>query len=198
LVAVLGAGGHLFRPESLALFRDGPSCTLLRLSGRGGLAFLGGDGFVEATVDSAEGGARPPLACQDVAGPELFELVRYEAADDALVAMGVDGAPLATFLRAGDDIAVRDETSAPAATLRAVRGGFELVETGGAVLATAGTTDDEVDGWRDDQWWLRPTGARLPLRPLAAVALVLAAKVLLGRPFPVPAGSEGDAGPIGS
>lgn len=64
---------------------------------------------------------------------------------------------------------------------------FELIETGGGLLARLGTSDVELDGWVDDQWWLQltPGPTRLPLHPLAAVALVLAAKVLLGRPAPV-------------
>ena len=67
--------------------------------------------------------------------------------------------------------------------------GFELVETGGGSLAAMGRSDHEIDGWIDDQWWLQPAG-RLPLRRLAAVAMVLAAKVLLGRPWPVRAGAD--------
>ena len=43
---ILGRGGHPFRPDHLPAFRDGPSCTLLRLSGRGSLVLLGGDGAV--------------------------------------------------------------------------------------------------------------------------------------------------------
>jgi hypothetical protein len=84
---------------------------------------------------------------------------------------------------------VRDETSAPVARLVGRRDGFDLVETGGGTLATMGRSDHEIDGWIDDQWWLQPAG-RLPLRRLAAVAMVLAAKVLLGRPWPVRAGAE--------
>lgn len=119
---ILAQGGHLYRPEGVAPFAGGPACTLLRLRGRGRLAFLGTDGLVEATI----------------AGP---------------------GAP----------------------------GRFELVETGAGVLGTVGTAAAEQDGWLDDQWWFQPAPAvdRRPLRDLAAVALVLAAKVLFGRPAPV-------------
>ncbi len=44
----------------------------------------------------------------------------------------------------------------------------------------------ELEGWVDDQWWLQPVPEtpRPPLRPLAAVGLVPAAKVLFGRPYP--------------
>ncbi len=52
-------------------------------------------------------------------------------------------------------------------------------------------SDHEIDGWIDDQWWLQPAG-RLPLRRLAAVAMVLAAKVLLGRPWPARAGADAE------
>jgi hypothetical protein len=187
---ILGKGGHLFRPDHLPAFRDGPSCTLLRLSGRGSLVFLGGDGLVEAEVDGPGGRAAPPLTCRDVDGTVLFTLVRYEAAEDAVVALDADGDPLATFLRAGRGIDVRDETSAPAAALRPVRGGFDLVETGGAGVARVGTDDVEREDWVDDQWWLATGAGTLPVRPLAAVALVLAAKVLLGRSSPVPSSRD--------
>ena len=183
---ILAAGAHLFRPDDLPPFRDGPSCTLLRLSARGAMVYMGPDGLVEAEVDGSDGRAAPPLTCRDVGGPVLFRLVRYEPAEDALVAVGADGAPLGTFLRSAGGIDVRDETSAPVGRLRRARGRFELVETGGRVLAECGTADAEQDGWVDDQWWLRPLpGVGLPLRPVAAVALVLAAKVLFGRPAPV-------------
>ena len=65
------------------------------------------------------------------------------------------------------------------------------------MLAGLGTTDLELEGWVDDQWWLQPAPEtpRLPLRPLAAVGLVLAAKVLFGRPYPTRAsGAETDPG----
>ena len=119
----------------------------------------------------------------------LFRLEAYEPAEAAVVAIGAGGAALATFLRAGDGIEVRDETSAPAARLVRRRDGFDLVETGGGTLAAVRRSDHETDGWIDDQWWLQPAGP-LPLRRLAAVAMVLAAKVLLGRPWPVRAGDE--------
>lgn len=183
---VLAKGGHLFRPDGVAPFAGGPACTLLRLSGRGNLAFVGGEGLVEASVTSPDGRATPPLTCNDHDGGVLFRLLAYEAAVRAVVAVGADGAPLATYLADGAGIDVRDETSAPVARLRRARGRFELVETGGGILAGVGSGEVEIDGWVDDQWWLEPeAGARLPLQPLAAVALVLAAKVLLGRPAPI-------------
>jgi hypothetical protein len=180
---ILAAGGHLPRPAGVAPFAEGPACTLLRLSGRGALAYISNDGLVEASVAGPGGQAVPPLACRDHDGTVLFRLLPYEAARAAVVAIAADGAPLATFLRSDDAIDVRDETSAPVARMVRVRDGFELVETGGATLATMGSTDYDDDGWVDDQWWLQPS-ARLPLRTLAAVAMVLAAKVLLGRPSP--------------
>ncbi len=185
---VLAHGGHLFRPDDVAPFAGGPACTLLRLSGRGSLAFLGASSLVEASVTGPGGRAVPPLTCSDHDGSVLFRLLAYEPAARALVAVAADGAALATFLRSGDSgIDVRDETSAPVARLLRRRGGHELVETGGEALAEVASTDVELDGWIDDQWALQPApaGNRLPLRPLAAVALVLAAKVLLGRPYPV-------------
>jgi hypothetical protein len=185
---ILAMGGHLPRAAGTVPFADGPACTLLRLSARGALVYIGSDGLIQAAVAGSEGRAVPPLACQD-AGEVLFRLVPYEPAAAALVAVGADGAALATFLRTGAGVDVRDETSAPVARLVRRRDGFELVETGGGTLAGVGRADHEIDGWIDDQWWLQPAG-RLPLRPLAAVAMVLAAKVLLGRPWPVRAGER--------
>lgn len=196
IVDILALGGHLFRPDGVPAFSDGPACTLLRLAARGSLAFTGANGLVEAGIDGPGRQAVPPLACRDHDGSVLFSMVVYEASEHALVAVGADGAALAAYLRAGTGIDVRDETSAPVANLRKVRGEFLLVETGGGVLARVGSTDSELEGWVDDQWSLHPEPGvpRLPLRPLAAVALVLAAKVLFGRPWPVRAtpGPDGE------
>ena len=193
LSRILERGGHLYRPDGVAPFAGGPACTLLRRSGRGSLAFLGDDGLVEASVTGPAGRATPPLTCSDHDGSVLFRMLAYEAAEQALVAFAADGAALATYLRTGAGIDVRDETSAPVARLLRRRGDYELVETGGAVLASLATTDVELEGWVDDQWWLRPApaGHRLPLRPLAAVGLVLAAKVLFGRPYPAKVSDPG-------
>ena len=185
---ILAMGGHLPRAAGTAPFADGPACTLLRLAGRGPLVYIGSDGLIQAAVGGSDGRAEPPLACTD-GGDVLFRLMLYEPAEAAVVAIGADGAALGTFLRAGDGVDVRDETSAPVARLIRRREGFDLVETGGGILAAMGCSDHEIDGWVDDQWWLQPA-ARLPLRRLASVAMVLAAKVLLGRPWPVRAGAE--------
>lgn len=193
LSRILADGGHLRRPDGVAAFAGGPACTLLRLSARASLAFVGADGLVEATVTGPGARAAPPLTCADHDGSVLFRMVAYEAAEQAVVAFGADGAALATYIRAGTGIDVRDETSAPVARLLRRRRDFELVETGGGVLAGLGSADVDLDGWVDDQWWLQPApgAGRLPLRPLAAVGLVLAAKVLLGRPFPTRAPAQG-------
>ena len=184
---ILAMGGHLPRAAGTAPFADGPECTLLRLAGRGPLVYAGSDGLIQAAIAGSEGRAVPPLTCND-AGDVLFRLLPYEPAEAAVVAVGADGASLATFLRSGTGVDVRDETSAPVARLVRRPEGFDLVETGGATLAALGRSDHEIDGWVDDQWWLRPAG-RLPLRRLAAVAMVLAAKVLLGRAWPARAGA---------
>lgn len=188
---MLALGGRAFRPDHLPAFRDGPSCTLLRLSGRGSLVFLGPDELVEAEIDGLGGHAVPPLTCQDVDGTLLFRLDHYEPVDDALVASDADGAPLGTYLKTAEGIDVRDETSAPAAALRRAGGGYELVETGGEVLARCGTEDVQQGAWIDDRWWLEVGARALPLKPLAAVALVLAAKVLLGRASPARVWEQG-------
>lgn len=186
---ILARGGHLPRAAGTAPFADGPACTLLRLAARGPLVYIASDGLVQASVAGSEGRAVPPLSCND-GGDLLFRLVAYEPAEAAVVAVGADGAALATFLRSGTGMDVRDETSAPVARLVRGRDGYDLAETGGGTLAGLGRSDHEIDGWIDDQWWLQPAG-RLPLRRLGAVALVLAAKVLLGRTSP----ERADAGP---
>ena len=185
---ILAMGGHLPRAAGTAPFADGPACTLLRLAARGPLVYIGAHGLIQAAVAGSEGRAVPPLSCTD-GGDVLFRLEPYEPAEAAAVAIGADGAALATFLGSGTGIDVRDETSAPVARLIRRRDGYDLVETGGGTLATMGRSDHEIDGWIDDQWWLAPAG-RLPLRRLGAVAMVLAAKVLLGRAWPARVGAE--------
>jgi hypothetical protein len=189
LGSLLAAGAHVYRPEGTPAFAEGPSCTLRRLAGRGSLVLLGPSGFVEADISGPDWRAALPLTARNPDGSVLFRLRRYEAADDATVALGDDGAPLGTYLRAGQGLDVRDGTSAPVAALRRVPGGFELVETGRGAVATCAVSDVDVDGWVDDHWELQVrAGVALPLAPLAAVAMVVAAKVTFGRPFPAPAG----------
>lgn len=189
---ILAAGGHLYRPDGVPAFADGPACTLRRLSPLGPLAYTGSSGLVEASISGSGGWAVPPLACRDHDGTVLFALVPYDPVEDALSAFKGDGAPLATFLRAGMGMEVRDETSAPVATLRKVLGGFEVVETGGPVVARLGSADTERGGVVDDQWWAEPVPdvPRSPLPPLATVALVLAAKIMFGRPWPEPVSAD--------
>jgi len=193
----LALGGRLYRPDGVAAFATGPGCTLLRQTYRSSLLLAGEGELIEATVEGPGPEARPPLLVRDLDGSLLFTLDRYEPVDNALVVTGADGAPLATFLRwplsAGSGLDVRDETSAPVARLRPHRddaADFELAETGGGRLGTVSRTDVDLDGWTDDQWALRVAARRLPIQPLAAVALVLAAKVLLGRQAPVRARPE--------
>jgi len=190
----IAVGARLPRPPGLPAFRAGPDCTLLRLAAGGGLVFAGPDGLVEATIASPGHRAVPPLTCEDVDGAMLFRLVEYEAADDALVARDAADDPLGTYLAVSGSsplsiaVDVRDETSAPVARLQraAHAAGYSLVATGGAVIAECHVDDVAHDGWIDDEWSFRPTVEHLPLQPFAAVALVLAAKVLIGRAEPAP------------
>lgn len=208
LAATLARGGFLPLPAGRRCFQEGPDCTLLRVQAHSALVFIGADGFLEAAVAGASGRAEPPLECRDIEGVLLFELRSYTAADRALEALGADGAAMGTFL--ADDallhavVDVRDETSAPVARLtRSLRGGggYDLVEIGGGRLARLTRTDAERDGWVDDRWSLgTERGVSLPLEPLAAVALVLAAKVFLGRSTPSPVQPQlvGDEAALGS
>ena len=187
-------GFYPSRPAGAVPFALGPACTLLRVRPNSSLIFVDDEGFLEAHVEGNDHRAVAPLACVDLDGGELFRVERYPAAADALVAYGPDGAALGTFLRrhAGVHpvIDVRDETSAPVAALRTGPGGaadgLVLVETGGSAVARVTHGEYENDGWVDDEWSLRPLVDldRLPLRPLAAVALLLSAKMLLGRVAP--------------
>ncbi len=182
---LLSRGMRMHRPSDRAPFASGLACSVLRLHPQSPLVVCGGDGLIEANLAGRGIAARAPITCT-TDGELLFRLDAYAAAADALAAIGEDGAALATFLRRGTLVAptleVRDETSAPVARLQGPR----LVETGGEVLATLSRVDVEEDLWLDDQWSLDPVrGAELPLRPMGVVALVVAAKVLLGRPMPV-------------
>lgn len=85
---------------------------------------------------------------------------------------------------------VRDATSAPVASLRPVRDGDELGETGGGALATCKVVDVEHGGWIDDEWSLQVGAGALPLKPLGAVAMVRSAKVIFGRAAPSRAPTE--------
>lgn len=189
LARALSSGLRMHRPADRPPFVAGPGCSLLRLRPQAGLVLCGVDGLIEANVAGPGIRARPPLVC-GTDGAVLFRLDVYGAARRAVVAVGPDGASLGTYLRVGgvlsEQIDVRDETSAPVARFEPVhRGsGYHVVETGGDVIATGERTDVEEDLWVDDQWSLMPTTAELPMRPLALVALVVAAKVLLGRPEP--------------
>lgn len=189
VVRALKSGLRMHRPASRPPFSTGLACTLLRLRPQAGMVLCGADGLIEANLTGPGIRARPPLVCGGD-GEELFRLDVYEAADRAVVAVAADGASLGTYLRVGgllsEELEVRDETSAPVARLKRVRrgSGFRLVETGGDVLATAERTEVEQGVWVDDQWSLTPTTTDLPLRPLGFVALLVAAKVLLGRPEP--------------
>ena len=189
LTEAIGNGRRLHRPAGREPFAGGPSCSVLRLVANGALVVCGGDGLIEASLTGRGLRAEVPLTCV-TGGRTLFRLRTYEAAARAVVAVGADGAALATYLSRGTlldpALDVRDEASAPVARFERDpgRGGFRLVETDGTLLATGSTRDTELDDWIDDEWALTTTGAQLPLKPLAVVALAVAAKVFFGRPTP--------------
>ena len=188
----LADGRHVPRPDHVPAFAETRACTLQRLVPCGGLAFLGAAGWIEAHVVGADHRAVAPLHCLDLDGSTLFSVERYGAADNAVVAFDGSGAPLATFLQGPGifdrAIDVRDATTVPIGRLQQTRraGGFGLIRTDGRVLAECRMDDVERGGWIDDEWTLRDTSDHMPLRPLAVVAMVLAGKVLLGRPTPAP------------
>jgi predicted RNA-binding Zn-ribbon protein involved in translation (DUF1610 family) len=193
LATALAAGRRLHRPAHRAPFAGGPGCTVTRLNANGGLVVCGLDGLIEANVAGRDHRAIAPLRCA-VTAATGFRLDPYGPVPHALVATDDDGEPIGTYLRDGDvlhrSLEVRDGTSAPVARLR-LRGlggraaDLGLVETGGRLLATGTVRDVEIDEWVDDEWTLAPCVGDLPLPLDGFVALVLAAKVLLGRPAPV-------------
>lgn len=198
MARALASGHRLPRPTGVAPFSRGLDATLLRTAPRSSLLYVGPDELLEAYVEGRDHGAVPPLDCRTVEGELLFRLVPYEPAPDAVVALDADGVPLGTYLRLGaagsHGLDVRDETSAPAARLRPpphAGDEWRLVETGGATVASCRSADVRLDGFVDDEWSLVVSGT-IPLRPLAVVALLLACKVLLGRPVPVRAPVEED------
>jgi hypothetical protein len=185
-------GRPMPRPPGRPAFAEGPDCSVHRLSAGGPLVVVGRDGFVEATIKGSAPRIHLPLRCA-AGDEELFRLERYAAAPRALVAVGPDRAPLATFLAEGLGTAaaidVRDATSAPVArvVVDEARVGFEVVETGYRARARIDRDDIEDDDWVDDGWSIelierdgeRPWTA---LPPMALVALAVAVKVLWGRP----------------
>ncbi|MGH9280061.1 MAG: hypothetical protein ACRD12_18430 [Acidimicrobiales bacterium] len=184
-------GMHLPRPAGTPPFADGVGCTLRRANPRSSLMFVGPTGFVEAYVNGRDHSAAPPLDGNDIDGTRLFRLDVYAAHEDAVVATDPGGTPLATFLRTGGllshKLEVRDETSAPVGRLKRSGTGWSLFETGGEELAHLAVGDTQWERYVDDEWSLRLlAGTPLPLKPLGAVAMVLAAKVLLGRRRPEP------------
>lgn len=188
----LAAGHHLHRPDWREPFAGGPDCLVQRLVAHGPLVICGGDGLIEAHVSGHDHRAIAPLHCS-TDGRTLFHLEAYAPVGRALVAIGADGAALGTYLHTGplfsQTLDIRDESSAPVARLepapRPAEDQYRVVDTAGVLLATVARRDEELDGWIDDEWSLTVRAARVPLRPMAVVALVLAAKVLLGRPAPV-------------
>ena len=192
VVRMIAHGMRMHRPAGRTPFETGAACSVLRLRPQGPMVLCGADGLIEANLSGPGIRARPPLICT-TDGETLFHLVPYDAADDALVAIGGDGAALGTYLRSGglltERLDIRDGTSAPVARLERVGhdGRFRVIETGAIdTIAIVDQIDVEEDLWIDDRWSLTPTDTDPPLEPLALVALVVAAKVLLGRPEPVP------------
>lgn len=184
VLQAMAAGRRVGRPHGVAPFAAGPSCTLGRSSARSSLRYTATAGWTEAVVRSPGRAAVAPLECHDVGGDLLFRMVNYEAAPDALVAVAADGDPLATFIERDGGIDVRDSTSAPVARLRSGRGGWALVETGYGQVAELHRTDEDLGEEHVDDTWALRAGPALHLELLAAVALPLAAKVLLGRARP--------------
>lgn len=191
IVRLLASGTRLIRPAKLPLFRDGPSCALTRFTPEGGMILSGRDALVEAYIDSPSNRAVSPMFCRDVTGDKLFRLAPYEASPRSLVAFDEHDAPLAIYQRHENplerSLLVRDETSAPAARLQpsaSARFDYELVETGGPVIAGVMARDEVSQDWVDDTWSLHQVGSQLPFKLFGAIGILLAAKTFFGRVEP--------------
>jgi hypothetical protein len=186
---MLSRGLRMHRPTGREMFANGLGCSLLRLHPEGPMVICGSDGLIEANLSGRDNAARLPLSCS-TDGKTLFRLEAYEAASRSLVAIDADGAAIGTYLRTGglldERFDIRDETSAPVARFEPVpRGiGFQIVETGGDVIAHATRMDVQDDSWVDDHWSLSPASPRLPMDPMGFVALIVVAKVMFGRAEP--------------
>ena len=174
LVSDLTTGQALpaYRPAGAKPFDPFVVASVRRMTASGPLVVLGVDGRIEANLVPI----RDAVGCRDLDGPLLFRLQRYLPVNDAVVAFTGDGEPLATFLPDGFDIAMRDGTSAPIATLRQEQGttdNYDLMETGGKRrLASLWRQDYELGEVIDDQWTLLSDGD-LPVDALALVALLV-------------------------
>jgi hypothetical protein len=191
---------RVLRSADVAAFTTTPSCTVTRGSEGLNMLFVNGNQQIEAFVKGAA--AVCPLECWDVTGDPLFRLETYTALTNAVVATGADGAAIASFVRVDNALSsfvnVRDETSAPVARLQrssSMQPAWELVETGGPVVAFCDTRDVRIGTVVDDAWSVWPApGQRVPLKRLGLPALALAAKVLLGNPQPVVVREDGGIG----
>ena len=195
LVQLLASGARMLRPATVEAFRDGPYCELTRFDGESSLVLAGRDNLVEAYVGSRGNRAVVPMFTRDVNGEKLFRLSVYEASPRSLVAFDPQDTPLAIYQREDTgrrSMLVRDETSAPAARLVATRHGefdYELIETGGGVLAGVSVNDTS---WLDDAWRLHKIVDRLPFTLFGAIGMLLAAKVFFGRIEPEAPPSDDD------
>lgn len=179
LVADLTTGVSLpaYRPAGTKPFDPFVIASIRRMAESGPLVVLGVNGRIEANL-VPNGDA---VVCNDLDGPVLFSLKRYEAADGGVVAFTADDEPMATFLPDGLDVALRDGTSAPVATLRPQRGSndnYDVVETGGKRrLASVWRQEYELRDVVDDQWTVQPADGRLPVTAFALVALLVVCAV---------------------
>ena len=177
-----GASLPTYRPPDATPFEPFVVASIRRMAAGGPMVVLGVDGRVEANLVAVRG----VVACRDLDGSVLFTLRRYQPVHGAVVAFTGDDEPLATFLPEGVNVAVRDGTSAPVATLRREPGStddYNLLETGGERrLASVWRQEYEVGDVVDDQWNLLPTESHLPIAALALVALLVTCAARFARP----------------
>jgi hypothetical protein len=175
LVADATSGGSQpsYRPAGTKPFDPFVIASVRRMAIAGPLVVLGVNGRIEANL-MPKGDA---VVCNDLEGPALFSLKRYRPVEGGVVAFTADDEPMATYLPDGVDVAVRDGTSAPVATLRPQRGArnhYDLVETGGKRrLASVWRQEYELRDVIDDQWTVQPSDGHLPVTALALVALLV-------------------------
>ncbi len=196
-LSLLRSVRHMMRPARFPRFRAGARCTLTRVSAQGSLAIIGQDAFVECYVDTRDNLAVTPMRAIDVDGTLLFTVRDYQASANGLVITDANETPVASYhLRSFGltaEIDIRDETSAPVARLQSsatLEWDYDLIETGGKLLAAISRRESTTDELTDDSWTLRQISDTLPLKLYGAIGITLAAKLMLGQVRPYATGSE--------
>jgi hypothetical protein len=120
--------------------------------------------------------------CLDMADTPLFVVERYRAVGEASYTVTRPGGdPLATYVGTGSGLEVRDGTSAPVARLEPVNRRFEIIETGGDMVAFCWREPCLLGNVMDERWGLVVFDRPHVLHRLALVAAPLVCWLLWQR-----------------